>query len=71
MIGNYIEAHRVTLEALPSNTTLPWHRVINAKGEISFPIDSEAHVKQRSRLKKEGIEFENGRVSMRIYGWSI
>jgi methylated-DNA-protein-cysteine methyltransferase-like protein len=32
-----------TLRNLPKNTALPWHRVINAQGRISFPSDSEAY----------------------------
>lgn len=40
--GRYVGT---VLKQLPSDTTLPWHRVINAKGEISFPIGSEAYIK--------------------------
>lgn len=25
------------LKNLPNDSTLPWHRVVNAKGELSFP----------------------------------
>ena len=65
--GRYVGS---VLKQLPNNTTLPWHRVINAKGEISFPIDSEAYIKQRSLLIKEGVIFEKSKIPMRIYGWS-
>lgn len=47
----------------------PWHRVINAKGEISLPKFSPAHREQKRRLRAEGIVFEGGRVSFRRYGW--
>jgi len=60
----------MVLKQLPSGTTLPWHRVINSRGEIVFPIGSEAHSKPHSLLVKEGVNSENGRISMRIYGWS-
>jgi methylated-DNA-protein-cysteine methyltransferase-like protein len=50
-------------------TALPWHRVINAKGEISLPKNSPAAREQRRRLKDEGVIFENGRVSLRRFGW--
>lgn len=59
------------LKRLPDSTTLPWHRVINGRGEIAFPIGSEAYVKQLSLLFKEGVNSENGKISMRVYGWSV
>lgn len=57
-----------TLKKLPKESTLPWHRVINAKGESSFPRGSEAYNKQIKRLKAEGVIVRNGRVSFREYG---
>lgn len=47
----------------------PWHRVINARGEISLPKFSPAHREQKRRLRAEGIVFADGRVSLRRYGW--
>jgi len=44
-----------TLKMLPEDTRLPWHRVVNAKGEISFPVNSEAYKRQISLLEKEGV----------------
>lgn len=66
--GRYVGS---ILKRLPNNTTLPWHRVINGRGIVSFPVGSEAHIKQLSLLLKEGINSENGKISMRIYGWSV
>lgn len=48
---------------------VPWHRVVNASGQISFPPGSAHHERQRELLRSEGIEFERGRVSLRRYGW--
>lgn len=48
---------------------LPWHRVINAAGEIALPKNSAGGREQRRRLREEGVSFENNRVSMRRYGW--
>lgn len=45
------------LSHLPSGSTLPWHRVVNAKGQISFPQDSDAYEQQHGLLEAEGIEF--------------
>ena len=50
------------LKDLPSDTDLPWHRVINAKGEISFPVGSAQYRKQRERLEDEGVTFVGRKV---------
>ena len=59
------------LKKLPRDTTLPWHRVVNGKGEIAFATGSEAYVRQYSLLSKEGVNFENGKIPMSTYGWSV
>jgi len=44
---------------------VPWHRVVNAKGESS--IGGE----QVTRLEAEGVVFdERGRIDLKEYGWS-
>lgn len=58
-----------TLRNLPKNTELPWHRVINAQGRISFPYGSEAYKRQQSLLESEGIVFVNSKISLREYAW--
>jgi len=55
------------LSKLPTGTKLPWHRVINSKGQISFPQGSEQYREQKNRLEQEGVVFLNGRVSFRKY----
>ena len=46
---------------------LPWHRVINAKGEIAIK-DDESHFVQVALLKSEGIEIdENERINVEKY----
>lgn len=45
------------LRALPPDTRIPWHRVINARGRLSLPEASEAQYTQRERLEAEGIVF--------------
>ena len=43
---------------------VPWHRIVNAKGESS--IGGE----QITRLEAEGVRFnENGRIDLKIFGW--
>lgn len=48
---------------------IPWFRVINASGRISFPRGSDAYERQRRKLEAEGIVFVGGRVDLRQYGW--
>jgi methylated-DNA-protein-cysteine methyltransferase-like protein len=55
------------LRHLPKDTTLPWHRVINAQGKLSFPEHSPPFIEQKKRLLKEGIELINNRISLKKY----
>ena len=51
--------------------SVPWHRVINAKGTISFRGDTPRGVMQRQRLEAEGIVFdERGRVDLKTLRWN-
>ena len=43
---------------------VPWHRVVNAKGESSIGEE------QIVRLASEGIQFgENGRIDLKVFCW--
>jgi methylated-DNA-protein-cysteine methyltransferase-like protein len=57
------------LHGLPHGTGVPWQRVINARGEISFPKGSRAREEQYRLLRKEGIPFPGGRVDLEKYVW--
>ncbi len=50
---------------------IPWHRVINAKGEISHsPLRHGTDYRQRSLLEQEGIKFNpEGKINLRDYLW--
>lgn len=48
---------------------VPWFRVINASGRISFPEGSDAYLRQRRKLESEGVVFVGGRVDLRKFGW--
>jgi methylated-DNA-protein-cysteine methyltransferase related protein len=49
---------------------VPWHRVINARGEISLRPTTGYH-EQRARLKAEGVRFDRaGRIDLNKYGFS-
>ena len=56
------------LKLAPPELGLPWHRVLNASGRISFPAGSEAHALQRRRLEAEGLRFVGDRVDARVGG---
>lgn len=58
------------LRALPDGNDAPWHRVINAKGEISQRADPEWVDYQHFLLEAEGIEFAHeGRTSLAKFQW--
>lgn len=55
------------LHSMSDSHDLPWHRVINAKGEIAIK-DKDSHDIQILRLKKEGIMFdEYHRINLKQY----
>lgn len=59
------------LAALPSSTILPWHRVINARGEVSRRRRPGADLTQRLLLIREGIRFDaRGRVALAECQWA-
>lgn len=56
------------LKQLPSDTTIPWHRVINGKGEIAFPEGTERYLEQRRRLENEGVVLNaSGKLKLTEY----
>ncbi len=56
------------LHNLPHNSGVPWQRVINAQGKISFPLKTARYKKQKKLLNKEGIVFEKERVDFEKFG---
>jgi methylated-DNA-protein-cysteine methyltransferase-like protein len=49
---------------------VPWHRVINARGEVSERAHAEADRLQREILESEGVIFSAaGRVDLTRFGW--
>lgn len=58
------------LHALPRGEGVPWHRVINAKGEVSPRSEDGWDGYQRHLLEEEGILFnERGRLDLKRYRW--
>ena len=59
------------LKVVGNDRDVPWHRVINAQGRISFPRGSTPYTKQRRRLEAEGVPFIGGRVDLKRFGWRL
>lgn len=60
------------LHALPSGSRVPWHRVVNAKGEISPRSAGDSHELQRALLEAEGVEFDGrGRIELSRFRWTV
>ena len=57
------------LGRLPAGTALPWHRVLNARGTSSLPLDKGGSNRQLRRLRHEGVQVVDGRVSLSRYRW--
>src|SRR5213593_3050049 len=56
------------LHALPADSGVPWHRVVNAKGEIPPRNVGDSHELQRMLLEAEGVKFdEKGRILRRYF----
>ncbi|HEX6087784.1 MAG TPA: methylated-DNA--[protein]-cysteine S-methyltransferase [Thermoanaerobaculia bacterium] len=57
------------LHNLPPRSTVPWHRVVNAKGEISPRSAGDSHELQRMLLEAEGVELDlRGRIDLKAFG---
>ena len=59
------------LAALPESHDVPWHRVVNARGEVSTRAAAIGYERlQQSLLEAEGVTFDTaGRISMEDFGW--
>lgn len=57
------------LHNLPGASDVPWHRVINAKGEISPRSAGDSHELQRMLLEAEGVGFVGDRVDLKRFRW--
>lgn len=59
------------MSALPAGSRVPWHRVVNARGEVSARSDgSPGAAVQRVRLEREGVRFDrHGRIGLARFRW--
>ena len=55
------------LHSMSAKYELPWHRVINAQGKISF-LDRDNHLSQTGLLQNEGVEVSaSGTIDLKRY----
>lgn len=65
--GNYRYARQVgyALAALPPDSEIPWHRVVNTQGAISPRSAKDFAQQQRQRLLEEGVVIDRrGRIDL-------
>ncbi len=73
LAGNPMGARQVTriLHSSSRKYDLPWHRVVNSKGRISFS-DTGAYEEQKNLLESEGIVFSpDERIAPGRHLWQI
>lgn len=59
------------LHSMSEKYNLPWHRVINSKGEIGFN-DEDLFFTQKTLLEEEGIVFKSEKsVSLEQFQWKM
>ncbi len=59
------------LHALPDGIRIPWHRVVNARGEVSPRTSGDSHELQRELLIAEGVKFDRrGRIDLARFRWA-
>lgn len=58
------------MKALPADTAVPWHRVVNARGRIS-PRGSDLGGEQiqAQLLRREGVRFAGETIPLERYLW--
>jgi methylated-DNA-protein-cysteine methyltransferase-like protein len=57
------------LRSLPEDSGIPWHRVVNSQGRISFPLNSSGYQMQRKLLEAEGIVVSKNKIDLSVYDW--
>lgn len=58
------------MHALPADSDVPWHRVINAQGRISLRGDDAGALVQAELLAKEGVTIDaRGRIDLARHRW--
>lgn len=60
------------MAAVPFDSDVPWHRVVNRKGMISSRGDGDGEKIQRILLEAEGVHFDKkGRIDLNRVWWEF
>lgn len=60
------------MAALPYDSDVPWHRVVNRQGRISPRSEGDGETIQRLLLESEGVRFDKtGRIDLTLVGWEF
>ena len=58
------------LNVLPADSGLPWHRVVNAKGQVSPRANALGHEElQAALLRREGVRLVEGAIPLARFQW--
>ena len=57
------------LKSAPQEMSLPWYRVINSQGRISFKENSQPYLEQMEHLRLEGVVVNHGKIKLQDYEW--
>ena len=69
-LGGHARQAGYALHALCGDSGVPWHRVVNARGELSQRSSGDSHELQRLLLESEGVEFDlRGRIDLARFRW--
>jgi methylated-DNA-protein-cysteine methyltransferase-like protein len=69
-LGGHARQVGYALHTLATDRPVPWHRVINARGEVSPRKAPGSDLVQRELLEREGVEFSrSGRVDLARVRW--
>jgi len=72
MLGDPRRARVVGWAMRDCPADVPWHRVVNSKGQVSTRNLSGGFNEQRALLEDEGVEFDlSGRIDLDAYGWQV
>ena len=69
-LGNHARQVGYALHALTTERAVPWHRVVNARGQISSRAEPGGDRIQRRLLEREGVNFDAAdRLELGRYRW--
>jgi methylated-DNA-protein-cysteine methyltransferase-like protein len=58
------------LSRLPADSGVPWHRVVNAKGQVSLRANGLGHDElQAHLLRREGVRMKEGVIALDRHQW--